>query len=98
MSPGARDVLLVVDVQNDFCPGGALAVPRGDEVIPLVNRLARSFSHVVLSQDWHPPGHHSFASTYPGRKPFDTIELSYGAQNPVAGSLRSGNTRGGVPA
>jgi nicotinamidase/pyrazinamidase len=80
MKPAVHDVLLVVDVQNDFCPGGGLAVPRGDEVVPLVNRLARSFNHVILTQDWHPPGHHSFASTYAGRKPFDTIELPYGPQ------------------
>ena len=75
-----RDVLLVVDVQNDFCPGGALAVPRGDEIVPLVNRLGERFGHTVLTQDWHPAGHGSFASAHPGRKPFDTIELSYGAQ------------------
>jgi nicotinamidase/pyrazinamidase len=80
MRPGERDVLLVVDIQNDFCPGGALAVPHGDEVVPLVNRLARAFSHVVLTQDWHPAGHRSFASTYPGKKPYDVIELPYGPQ------------------
>lgn len=74
------DVLLVVDIQNDFCPGGALAVPRGDEVVPLVNALARRFSHVVLTQDWHPPHHQSFASAHPGKKPYDTIEVSYGTQ------------------
>ena len=80
MRPGEHDVLLVVDIQNDFCPGGALAVPHGDEVVPLVNRLARAFSHVVLTQDWHPAGHHSFASSYPGSKPYDVIELPYGPQ------------------
>jgi nicotinamidase/pyrazinamidase len=74
------DALLVIDVQNDFCPGGALAVPRGDEVVPVVNRLAAAFAHVVVTQDWHPKGHHSFASAHPGRKPFETIELPYGAQ------------------
>jgi nicotinamidase/pyrazinamidase len=74
------DVLLVVDIQNDFCPGGALAVPRGDEVVPLVNALARRFSHVVLTQDWHPPRHQSFASAHPGKKPYETIEVSYGTQ------------------
>jgi nicotinamidase/pyrazinamidase len=78
--PAERDVLLVVDIQNDFCPGGALAVPNGDEVVPLVNRLATAFSHVVLTQDWHPAGHRSFASTHPGRKPYDVIELPYGPQ------------------
>jgi nicotinamidase/pyrazinamidase len=75
-----RDVLLVVDLQNDFCPGGALAVPRGDEVVPVVNRLSRRFRHVVLTQDWHPPGHSSFASSHPGRKPYDVIQLPYGPQ------------------
>src|SRR6476646_9024604 len=77
---GARDVLLVVDIQNDFCPGGKLAVPRGDEVVPLINRLAARFTHVVLTQDWHPPGHMSFASSHPGRKPYDTVQVSYGSQ------------------
>ena len=76
----ASDILLVIDVQNDFCPGGALAVARGDEVVAVVNRLAPRFSHVVMTQDWHPPGHLSFASAHPGRRPFDTIELAYGAQ------------------
>jgi nicotinamidase/pyrazinamidase len=79
-TPRARDVLLVVDVQNDFCPGGNLAVPRGDEVVPLINGLADKFAHVVLTQDWHPRGHLSFASAHPGRKPFETIELAYGPQ------------------
>lgn len=77
---GAGDVLLVVDVQNDFCPGGQLAVPRGDEVVPAVNRLGRRFAHVVLTQDWHPPDHLSFASQHPGRRPHETVELAYGAQ------------------
>jgi len=80
MKPGASDVLLVVDVQNDFCPGGALPVQAGNEVVPVVNRLATSFSHVLLTQDWHPPGHLSFASSHPGRQPFDQIELDYGTQ------------------
>jgi nicotinamidase/pyrazinamidase len=74
------DVLLVVDVQNDFCPGGALAVPGGDDVVPVANRLGARFAHVVLTQDWHPPGHASFASVHPRRQPFETIELAYGAQ------------------
>ena len=77
---GDRDVLLLVDIQNDFCPGGSLAVPCGDEIVPLVNRLAARFSHVVLTQDWHPRGHHSFASTYPGKKLYETVELAYGMQ------------------
>jgi nicotinamidase/pyrazinamidase len=75
-----REVLIVVDIQRDFCPGGALAVPGGDAIIPAVNALARCFAHVVLTQDWHPPGHVSFASRYPGRAAFDTIELDYGPQ------------------
>jgi nicotinamidase/pyrazinamidase len=75
-----RDVLLVIDVQNDFCPGGALAVPQGDEIIPVVNRLAASYAHVLLTQDWHPRGHASFASSHPGKHPFETIDVSYGAQ------------------
>lgn len=74
------DVLIIVDVQNDFCPGGGLAVPEGDAVVPVVNRIARRFRHVVLTQDWHTPGHASFASSYPGKKPFETVELSYGTQ------------------
>jgi nicotinamidase/pyrazinamidase len=77
---GERDILLLVDIQNDFCPGGGLAVPHGDEVVPLVNRLAARFAHVVLTQDWHPRGHLSFASSYPGRKPYETVELAYGTQ------------------
>ncbi len=84
MSAGATidgdDVLIVVDVQNDFCPGGALAVPRGDEVVPIINRLAARFRHVVLTQDWHPAGHFSFASTHPDKKPFETITAPYGPQ------------------
>jgi nicotinamidase/pyrazinamidase len=76
----ADDVLLVVDLQNDFMPGGALPVVRGDEVVPLVNRLARSFSHVVLTQDWHPRSHVSFAANHAGRAPFELIALPYGQQ------------------
>ena len=67
-------------MQNDFCPGGALAVPRGDEVVPLDQPSRDRFPHVVLTQDWHPPGHRSFASTHPGRKPYDTITFPYGPQ------------------
>ena len=74
-----RDVLIVVDVQNDFLPGGALAVPDGDAIVQPINALAKRFPHVVLTQDWHTPGHHSFASTH-GRPHFSTIELAYGAQ------------------
>jgi len=74
------DVLIVVDVQNDFCPGGALAVPQGDEIVTLVNRLAENFRDVVLTQDWHPAGHLSFASAHAGRSPYDTIAMPYGPQ------------------
>ena len=72
--------LVVVDVQNDFMPGGALPVPRGDEVVPVINRLAARFENVVLTQDWHPRGQVSFASSHPGKKPFETIQLAYGEQ------------------
>ena len=75
-----RDVLLVIDVQNDFCDGGALPVPGGQEVVPVIHRVARAFGHAVLTQDWHPQGHHSFASNHPGRAPFETIETSNGPQ------------------
>ncbi|MHA1547678.1 MAG: bifunctional nicotinamidase/pyrazinamidase [Alphaproteobacteria bacterium] len=75
-----RDVLLMVDVQNDFCRGGALAVPDGDAVIAPVNRLATSFDHVVLTQDWHPADHLSFASSHPGKGPFETVTMPYGPQ------------------
>jgi nicotinamidase/pyrazinamidase len=74
------DTLLVVDLQNDFCPGGALAVPEGDHIVPLINRLGQRFEHVILTQDWHPRNHISFASTHPGTQPFTTIEVSYGTQ------------------
>ncbi|HEX8009898.1 MAG TPA: nicotinamidase [Casimicrobiaceae bacterium] len=75
-----HDLLLVVDVQNDFLPGGALAVAQGNAVVPVVNALARRFAHAALTQDWHVPGHLSFASSHPGRAPFETIALPYGAQ------------------
>jgi len=75
-----RTVLIVVDVQNDFCPGGSLAVAKGDEVVPVINAIAKHFSHVVLTQDWHTPGHASFASSHPGRKPFETVDMPYGPQ------------------
>jgi nicotinamidase/pyrazinamidase len=74
------DVLLVVDVQNDFCPGGSLPVSRGNEVVPLINRMAPRFAHVVVTQDWHPAQHLSFASMHPGRKAYQTIEVPYGTQ------------------
>jgi len=75
-----RDLLLVVDVQNDFLPGGALAVPEGDAIVPLINALAQRFAHVALTQDWHVPGHLSFASSHAGRAPFETNTLPYGPQ------------------
>jgi nicotinamidase/pyrazinamidase len=77
---GEGDVLLVVDVQNDFCPGGSLAVPDGDAVVLVINRIAAKFANVVLTQDWHPRGHLSFASSHPGKRPFETVEASYGTQ------------------
>ena len=77
---GADDVLLVIDVQNDFMPRGALPVAHGDEVVPVINRLARAFSHVVVTQDWHPAKHISFAENHAGRAPFDMAALSYGQQ------------------
>jgi nicotinamidase/pyrazinamidase len=80
ISPQASTALIVVDVQNGFCAGGALAVPDGDAVVPLINRLARRFDNVVLTQDWHPPGHASFAASHPGRAPFETAEMGYGPQ------------------
>jgi nicotinamidase/pyrazinamidase len=76
----SRSVLIVVDVQNDFMPGGALAVANGNEIVPIVNRLTRRFDNVVLTQDWHPSEHVSFATTHAGRNPFETIELDYGTQ------------------
>jgi nicotinamidase/pyrazinamidase len=78
--PQDNEVLLVVDVQNDFCPGGTLAVPDGDAIVPVINRLARDFAHIVLTQDWHPAGHSSFASTHPGHAPLTVIEMPYGSQ------------------
>jgi nicotinamidase/pyrazinamidase len=74
------DVLVIIDVQNDFCPGGALAVADGDAVVPVINRLAGRFDHVVLTQDWHPSGHSSFATSHPGSVPFETIGMAYGQQ------------------
>jgi len=78
--PTDTDVLIVTDVQYDFLPGGALAVPDGDAVIAPINRLAKAFRHVVLTQDWHPAGHASFASTHAEKQPFETTELHYGSQ------------------
>jgi nicotinamidase/pyrazinamidase len=80
MMKPVEDVLLIVDVQYDFMPGGALAVAHGDEVVPVINRIARAFSHVVLTQDWHPLAHVSFAANHAGRKPFEMTTLPYGEQ------------------
>ena len=77
---GANDALLVIDVQYDFCPGGALAIAGGDEVVAVINALAHRFDHVVMTQDWHPEGHGSFASAHPGHSPFETIRMPYGDQ------------------
>lgn len=76
----ANEALIVIDVQNDFCPGGALAVAGGDQVVPVINTLIGRFEHVVLTQDWHPAGHSSFASSHPGKAPFETVEMAYGTQ------------------
>jgi nicotinamidase/pyrazinamidase len=76
----AHDVLIVIDVQNDFCPGGALAVANGDAVIVAIHRIAPHFKHIVLTQDWHPPHHSSFAASHPGKQSFEHVELSYGVQ------------------
>ncbi|HXL31700.1 MAG TPA: bifunctional nicotinamidase/pyrazinamidase [Bradyrhizobium sp.] len=78
--PGDNDLLLIIDVQNDFCPGGALAVADGDAVVPVINRLAERFAHIALTQDWHPRGHSSFATSHPGLAPFETISMPYGQQ------------------
>ena len=80
IAPRPGDALLVIDVQYDFLPGGRLAVAGGDEVIPIVNRLGRRFENVLLTQDWHPEGHISFASSHPNAQPFSMMELPYGPQ------------------
>jgi nicotinamidase/pyrazinamidase len=80
MTQLSTDVLLVIDMQNDFCPGGALAVKDGDAIVPAINALGRRFEHVVLTQDWHPAGHISFASSHTGKQPFEMTEAAYGPQ------------------
>ena len=80
IKPGSKDVFIVVDVQNCFIPGGSLAVKDGDQVVPIINKIAKGFRHVVMTQDWHTADHISFASQHPGKKPFDTIDLPYGKQ------------------
>lgn len=76
----ARTALVVVDVQNDFCPGGSLAVTGGDEVVPVINALGTRFETIVLTQDWHPAGHSSFVTSHPGKKPFEVLQMPYGPQ------------------
>ncbi len=76
----ADEALVVIDLQNDFCPGGALAVAGGDEIVPLVNDLIRGSDHVVMTQDWHPAGHSSFASSHPGHQPYQSVTMPYGEQ------------------
>ncbi len=80
ITPQSDDALLVIDVQNDFCPGGALAVAEGDKVVPLINALGKKFEHIILTQDWHPAQHISFSSTHPNKKHFETIQALYGPQ------------------
>ncbi len=80
ITPDTHSALIVVDVQNCFVSGGTLAVPKGEEVVPVINRIAPAFENVVLTQDWHTAGHASFASSHPGKKPFETTTLAYGEQ------------------
>jgi len=80
MQISPRSALLVIDVQNDFTPGGQLAVPEGDLIVPLINCLSGLFKQVIIAQDWHPSGHASFASSHPGRQPYEVIQLPYGEQ------------------
>jgi nicotinamidase/pyrazinamidase len=80
LQPGDDDLLLIIDVQVDFCPGGALAVADGDAVVPVINRIAERFKHIVVTQDWHPAGHSSFVTSHSGSAAFETIDMSYGPQ------------------
>src|SRR5271168_2915847 len=80
IKPDEASALLVIDVQNCFLPGGSLAVKEGDQIVPIINRLAKGFTNVVMTQDWHTAGHVSFASAHPGKKPFEVIDLPYGKQ------------------
>src|ERR1700738_3698631 len=80
IKPDEASALLVIDVQNCFLPGGSLAVKDGEQVVPVINRISKSFANVVMTQDWHTAGHISFASVHPGKKPFETIDLKYGKQ------------------
>ncbi len=89
ITPKQDDVLLVIDVQNDFCPGGHLAVSGGHDIVPVVNSLIGKFDHVVLTQDWHPAGHSSFASSHEGKYSFSEIQMPW-STNPLAGPLYPG--------
>jgi nicotinamidase/pyrazinamidase len=80
IKPDDASALLVIDVQNCFLPGGSLAVKEGEQVVPVINKMAKGFANVVVTQDWHTPGHVSFASTHSGKKPFETVDLAYGKQ------------------
>ena len=80
ITPDAKSALIVVDVQNGFVTGGALPVKDGEAVVPVINKISAGFQNIVVTQDWHPAGHLSFASSHPGKKPFETTELSYGTQ------------------
>src|ERR1700754_5173321 len=80
IKPDDASALLVIDVQDCFLPGGSLAVKDGEQMVPIINRIAKSFANVVMTQDWHTAGHISFASTHAGKKPFETIDLAYGTQ------------------
>lgn len=80
MIDNTHDCLIIIDVQNDFCAGGALEVPDGDAVVDVINNLSRKFEHRLLTQDWHPAGHSSFASSHPGKSPFEVISMDYGDQ------------------
>ena len=91
------DALIVVDVQNDFCPGGALAVDRGDAIVPAINDLSARFAHVLLTQDWHPRDHKSFASNHRGAAPFGYGGYALRSANSVAGPLRPGHEGRRIP-
>src|SRR3954462_12481053 len=80
IKPDEASALLVIDVQNCFLPGGSLAVKDGEQVVPIINRIAKGFANVVLTQDWHTSGHVSFATSHSGKKPFETVTLPYGKQ------------------
>ncbi|MCB1336814.1 MAG: bifunctional nicotinamidase/pyrazinamidase [Maritimibacter sp.] len=80
MTNHTNEAIVVIDVQNDFCPGGALAVDGGDEVVPVINRILRNYPVRVFTQDWHPAGHRSFASAHLGKLPFETVTMPYGPQ------------------